>query len=722
MVGYFFILSGPVGFWSHSTVVIQHGGKVGAVLLAIGALLFVVQRHSILHDPVPVTLLGLTLSLFFFSGWHEYSYNLIQGPTTRGELLFFGFCGFCIAKWSPPKLQTLLFFTLGSLALLIGIFFLSSRGEILFSDDNPTFLYRLILLNQNFPFIPFYNPLWNAGMEARDFFATGALNVYLLSTPLLVFLEPQTLYRFIHPTLLFLFLPICIYYAARLFELPKSSALLSSVLAVAGNLAWYRWSLQYGTLGFVTSSALVPLVLGVVYRFLSTDIRLPLAVAAVFLTTLMLFWTPTGLIFVPAFLIGLTLLPKLLRKTYFVPVIVVLALLNLPWIVLFWSASGVGSFLSSEAPSFAQQAEMAEASQLSDAPKKSPPSSSHKSYKTKKNLFHCGIFRLIREAAVPTNPLILLFGAVGILLLRPLARLTYLFTGTWLVFLGGVIALLKPQLELDRMLVILTLLLSIPAGAVFGVLWEERAGLWRKVGFGIAFAYLVVGLLSVGSILLARTRIPIYFEEPEVVNLTRAIQEHAREGRVLFSGFVLHELSHGHVAPLAGFTGVPLMASSPVHSLWRYQQIFPAEFLHRGEKGILEYLGLFNVSAVTAHERYWKEYFLDRPDFFHLEWKGKRFWLFSVTQFQDSYFFTGSGRVLFQNSSSIRVRIDSPSAVLKFRYLPFLTSTGCQLREKDVSPSVSFVELFDCRPGETVEIRALDPIHRLSSFMEKSGR
>ena len=164
------------------------------------------------------------------------------------------------------------------------------------------------------------------------------------------------------------------------------------------------------------------------------------------------------------------------------------------------------------------------------------------------------------------------------------------------------------------------------------------------------------------------------------------------------------------------------MASSPVHSLWRYQQIFPAEFLHRGEKGILEYLGLFNVSAVTAHERYWKEYFLDRPDFFHLEWKGKRFWLFSVTQFQDSYFFTGSGRVLFQNSSSIRVRIDSPSAVLKFRYLPFLTSTGCQLREKDVSPSVSFVELFDCRPGETVEIRALDPIHRLSSFMEKSGR
>jgi tetratricopeptide (TPR) repeat protein len=68
---------------------------------------------------------------------------------------------------------------------------LIAPGGLLFSDDHPSFFYRLSQLHDFFPHIPFYNPMWNGGVEAREFFPSGSLGIYLLFAPLLHFVSGQ---------------------------------------------------------------------------------------------------------------------------------------------------------------------------------------------------------------------------------------------------------------------------------------------------------------------------------------------------------------------------------------------------------------------------------------------------------------------------------------------------------------------------------------------------
>src|SRR5690606_34615165 len=105
-----------------------------------------------------------------------------QGPSIRGELLL-------SALIAVVLLQRRLFFTVLPWGVLLSgafcwYFFLQEAGaELLFSDDHSTFVYRLTILRDTFPYIPFYNPQWNAGLDARDSFATGVLNLFFLSMP-----------------------------------------------------------------------------------------------------------------------------------------------------------------------------------------------------------------------------------------------------------------------------------------------------------------------------------------------------------------------------------------------------------------------------------------------------------------------------------------------------------------------------------------------------------
>lgn len=692
--------------------------------------LFPASRYSVL-PPLALILISLALIRFnvrtlqldvrgfacgllvmFVSDWPTRSYNLLQGPFIRGEIIL----GALFTLWLVRTQSTDLFRYLLplSIALFMSCFLIESRGRLLFSDDNPTFLYRLMLLRENFPSIPFFNPLWNAGIESRDFFATGSLNVFLLFAPLIYLFELTKIYNVLILLILFVLLPSSVYLAARLAGLRKAAP-LSAVLALTVSLLWYRWALKYGTLGFITSASLLPLNIVLAARLLSgsLELRRRELLLALCSFTLMLFWSPSGLAFIPLIPWALWQAPRLLRQRKFVYFTIFLLLINLPWIAVFWRVSNVGSFLKTEKPAYSDMAE--DSAKNYSAP--SEEVSAHINTKPRTSSFSFkASLKLVRESSVPANPLIVFLAIPGLILLAPRMRAAFILCAAWLLVLGTAGAQLKPQLELERMLILCYLCLSIPVGAALEKVFSCAESGASKLGLVAAMAaggYLVTAPFSTAAILLNRSIERYYFSRAELPELVQTINDNTHQGRALFSGFVLHDLHHGHIAPLAMLTRKPLIASSPFHDQWRYKEIFPTYVIDGGDAAIDNYLDLMNVTLVFAHEERWQEYFASRLNEFERIGTNSHFWAFRRKNYRSDYFLKGVGEILEQTSHSITLTTTTPEAVIKFSHFNFLQSSNCELSAFEAAPNLKFIKLSNCRVGENIEIRALSPLARV---------
>jgi hypothetical protein len=326
---------------------------------------------------------------------------------------------------------------------------------------------------------------------------------------------------------------------------------------------------------------------------------------------------------------------------------------------------------------------------------------------------------IVRKNATSHQPLLWLLFLPGVFRLRKVSRIIYLGMGAWLLVLGGLLPPLKPQLELDRMLILLGIISCVPAARALDDLISRYRynSLSSRALTCLSLGFVFAGLMSVAAVLRERTLVPFSLASRDLGGLPQAIIDNHNQGRVLFSGFVLHDLLSGHVSPLAHFTGVPLMASSHVHNLWKYKQIFPREFLKEGDSGILHYLDLYNVSIVLAHEKKWREKFGKWPEKFQKIWSNNHFVMFKRNSFPQTYFLEGKGEVLSQTSSEIHLRVDSPSSVLRFHYLPFLSLKGensqsCTLSSKKIAEDISFIKLDNCIPGSHLTVSSLSALNR----------
>ena len=567
-----------------------------------------------------------------------------------------------------------------------------------------------MLLKQNFPNIPFYYPLWNAGIDARDFFATGTLNVFFLASPLLYSLNLPENYNLIIAYILFLIVPLVIYLAARMQALPRPVPAIASILALSLSLLWYRWALKYGTMGFITTASIIPLNLVLATKILSKDqqITFAQAVLTVVSFTLMLFWSPSGLVFIPIIIVALFKLPSILRKKYTLFIVLALLTINIPWITLFWSVSNVSKFMQSE--------ESVKQASTKPDPGKEMIDPRGKKYRHKAAALDIRkSIKILRTSAVSTNPLLLLFGIPGLFLLKR-SRILLLVTAIWLIFLGSVMVPIKPQLELDRMLTILALVLCLPSALAIQRMFNNAQSskqINHKLLAAVCGGFLFVGPLCSAGIILNRSVEQYHFAKPIVANISKAIEQFAGDGRTLFSGCIVHDLD-GHLAPLTEITGKPMIASSQVHNLWWYTQVFPREYIARKwSGGIEEYLDLLNVSVVVAHEPEWRHYFLQQPEKYELQWKEGRFKLFTRHNFVSDYFLEGQGEILSQDVNALRLKLKTKDAVIKFKYLDFLQSTACDINKHEVSENVKFIKLTNCPIEKQIRIWSNPPYRRV---------
>lgn len=671
----------------------------------------------------------LGLILLLFSDWPDRPYGFFPVQWFRGEILLAGLLTWAAVSFLPRF--WLLRFSIPAAALfsallLLWNFYTASDGRLLFSDDHAMFLFRLQLLKENFPFIPFWTPLWNGGIDARDFFATGALAPFLLSAPLVYFFDVTQSYNWIVAYLLWILTPISSYFAARLFGGTKSTGAIAAILSMSSSLFWYRWTLKYGTVGFTVSTALAPLVLALGWRFITVSKTSFLETSAAVITlSLLLLWTPAGIAIIPPLaLFGLPSAVQILRNRKKLLTLLVIVAINAPIVFTLWRVSAVNSFLGSH-KSAQPSALSAVETPLPDtdssvASQRTEPPAHQQGKVFRHKAAGLNLAKSIKgwqEFAISLNPLLFICALPALFGLPPQQRKFGFYTAGWLTFLGTIAVPLLPQLELDRMLVILGVVLGYPIAQFIAKIFEEKDTETHRLSSRITQialgAFLFASPLAASSVIMNRTSEQYAFASPHVHEVAEIIKKESEGGRALFTGCVLHQLSGGHLAPLAFWSSTQLAASSYAHNIWRYEQLVPASFLRRDDEGIEEYFTYMSASILFAHEPFWRTYFATRPDKYREIWRGESFTAYKRILYSPRYS-TKEGVTLVKfTSNSITFTTANPSAVLTFKYYPFLRSSACTLSPFTVSEDLELLQLENCPINTPITIQSAPPLERI---------
>lgn len=695
----FGFISGAVRLWGPSGMFLVPAGSrlsiIGAALIAAGW--FWANRSRHLSLPT----IGVGLLLLICTDWITRDYSFIRGHDMRGAILV----GTLIA-WTAIQ-KRCIDKALQSAALLGAIYLLfcfinAANGSFIFSDDHSVVLFRLQLLKENFPFIPFFNPLWNMGLDARDFFATGILNLFTLASPIIYLTDLKASYHMIIGLAVFVLFPTLMYLAVRMDKGDKTCASLTAILALTNNLFWYRWALKYGSMGFVTSAMFVLLNIVLCNIWCSRHRELDRRFSIIFVTSLslMLCWSLIALLLAPVVAWGLWRIRVILSKRYSAKIIMALLAINLPWMILFASVSKVFDFVS-----------------LSSSSHKASNSFSDNHVKGKAKLPSLQtIEKKIKDNAAPINPLILLFAIPGLMVMsRSSSRNLIAAVSLWLFILGVVVAPLKPQLELDRALILCGLIGTYPTSVGILHLLRSSRGHFENFISALVLGTLLAGIVSAGVIIYNRSVEKYTHADSVYFDLGKAISENAGGGRAVFAGFVLHELNQGHLAPLSLVTSAPLAASTLFHNVWKYTDIMPKEFLAEGDKGFERFFDLANASLVIAHEKKWRDYLFNNPDSYTFIGRYGVFNLFRRAKYIPSYFIEGRGSVISQNSSSVNIKLETPEAVIKFRYFPFLRANGCKISPFEAAETLTLIRLSECDTSAPITIKAKTGFARLWS-------
>jgi len=321
----------------------------------------------------------------------------------------------------------------------------------------------------------------------------------------------------------------------------------------------------------------------------------------------------------------------------------------------------------------------------------------------------------LRENAVSANPLILFFALPGLFLI-PEKQLRRVFgsTGAWFLIAGGILYTVKPQLEFDRMLVILLLVFCVPAGKALERIFQHSAEfLLRRLAAALVAGFIFALPFTVSGIFQNRSVEQYYFGSQLLQELPKALKEFGGDGRILFSGFVLQDISGGHAAPLAAWSEKPLITSAFYHTQWWYTDVIPESFRNAGADGTRDFLNLYNVTAIAAHEPFWKHYFRSQPSEYNEVWHYENFVIFQRLNYESNYFVSGQGHVLSQSSHQVRMKLSSDTAIIKFNYYPFVKVEGCKVTPIEPSVGVRFTKLENCPTNVELTMESTSPWGRV---------
>jgi hypothetical protein len=618
-------------------------------------------------NPFPYLVGFIFLAL---SDYPERNFGYFAHPFSKSVfLILFALGTFLYFAFKKIDKKGVLLAALTLIGLVALIFFREIDGRLIFGDDHPSFLYRLSLLGEQFPKIPFYNPEWNAGYSAREFFATGCLNIYLFLAPAITFgfLNNPYNYSLIVGFIPLIIFPISIYLTQKTIRSGAIASSISVVLALAPSLDFFEWLLRYGTLGFVCSLVLIPLVFVLSYRLLLGEEQLGQKGVLLLLvaSSLCFFWTLSVAAFVPLVIYSALYSVRSFSKTRVKTTLIFVTLFlvfNGLWLKTFITESKVAGFVSTaHLPGAAKKEKDGARIVLAKAEKK------------------------FAELATKLNPLLLVLGIPGIFLIKEKRfRNLLVCTFVWLFVLAAFGDSIKPQLELRRMNLIAAVLLILPTSLTIEFIFEKLkesklSPVVRSILVSATLACLLVVPINAAAIYSNRSDIKFQYASKDVFKLSDLLRNFNSGGRVFFFGFILHELGEsgpghqdgGHIAPLAMWSKREIYASHYFHARWSAIDPIPASFRARGQEGIEEFLDLMNVSEVVVFRKEWLKYCQQDTRYREVGNIG-RFHVFTRSHYQPNPLIEGNAEILSVKPGEIRIKALTSKVVLKYRYLPLL--------------------------------------------------
>jgi hypothetical protein len=265
------------------------------------------------------------------------------------------------------------------------------------------------------------------------------------------------------------------------------------------------------------------------------------------------------------------------------------------------------------------------------------------------------------------------------------------------------------------MLVLLSVALTYPVANYLIHVWKEhqlQTGFAKAPGIVLG-GFLLASPFATSSVIMNRTSEQYYFATPAVQTMIDLAKRETEGGRMLFTGCVVHDLSGGHLAPLASWSNIPMVASSFAHNLWWYTQIIPTSFLRRGDEGITDYFNYMNSTVILAHEPYWREYFLARPAHYKEIWRGDTFIAFKRLGYTSQYSLESGVVVSEMTTNSVTFTTTAPTAVLKFKHFPFLVSDACKVEKFTVAPELDLIKVSECPINTPITLKSTPPRNRI---------
>lgn len=541
--------------------------------------------------------------IYFFIGWPPISHG-VTAFLRSGVVLFalltpvaaLVFQPMRRKGWTVPLLALLLIAS--ELLAAAALIRFTGFGPI-YTDDHPSFLFRVAEFWGSFPWRENYVPHWNAGVVNSVLTSSGIPGYALFSAPLhLVFRQPH-LY---HTTALIayhvVFTPWLAIWGFRACRHDWATALTGGVLALFANKLFFIWTLRFGTVGAAVSWAATPAAILFAYAIAEegrTDWR---TVAGLALSASLLCAWPQMWLF--AAIVGLAVLtscrsilgPGKWRRAFALAVAGAIAmLLTAHSLVAAKGSKDLMEYVSERPDPVGGLALLAASWKM---------------------------FRLVlsKNLVAQANPLVLVFGLAGLLTLRPRPMrrwIALILVLSAVIFSAG--ASRYPNMQLYRMAIPFAMVLAVPAAIQIGGVWRQGSPLAAPLQGAVAML-LIFGAINTARIYHAEDPSPFDKFDPTIKALADWVSETVPEGsRVAFAGRTSHAYGHAHIAYLPILTGREMMACDYYEfPPGTYEPDFPPAAARGQEGGIHAYLLEHRVTHVITCRPNYIDFFESNPD------------------------------------------------------------------------------------------------------------
>ena len=567
-------------------------------------------------------------------------------------------------------------------AILAWRFVDAVAGRLITSADHGAFIYRYRALARTFPRLISYDPWWNAGMVDESTAITGAALIHLLTWPLTRILPLETAYQWFIPLVAVVTIPWALYAATRLLGFSRLAGVVAALLAMVPADSYFTWLLTYGTLGALVTASLVPLTFVLAWRiFVVRDRRWWMVMAFATTVHLGLLWPLFPLTLLPALLGTALLLRRRLRRSDVVlgaGIAAAVLVLNASWLLSIPGMSAAGWVM--------------------EAPAAVKPNGGQ-------------AWRWLIAQSSNVNPLILVAGGAGLVLLPHPLRVSYAGLVGSLLVIAAAGPTVLPGMELNRFAIVLTFaLVPVAAGLTGRQLrspWKPYLGPVRPILALVTLLLIVVHVAEAWERYGNRHPLSdrrLHFMPAALGDVTRWLRTHGTKEARVFLAHSLEPVATGYLAHLMALTGQPMLARQPYNPRWGYGRFLTS--LTADLPDLRSHLERLNVRYVVAGpddaER-WSALGQDGWLRLRASWSGVAIYETDITP---TYLIGGAGTVSF-DYNRIAITLDAPQdeVVLKFQWQPGLFAVP----SLPIEPAAvgALTPLIRVRPGtvRTFEIR-----------------